>query len=216
MCQAITGDFIRRLELKVDKDGVTAGMGRGVFKLVCLSTQPCGGFDPDNTLTIYTKSGTTLTYYTFDSTINVGFRDGPWTAAVIHSYPVNANIHVAAKRKVMIMRPGHFALYGSEGGKKSGKASLGKAKKVNHKGEAPSSSHPGVDLHRGTKWRAQLRVVAAGSKNLHLGLFEWEEEAIQAYDRAYLQLEKGKGGEETVEAFVQQIKQAAKECPESG
>jgi hypothetical protein len=31
--------------------------------------------------------------------------DGPWTAAVIHPWPVNANMHVASERGVMISSP---------------------------------------------------------------------------------------------------------------
>jgi hypothetical protein len=46
--------------------------------------------------------------------------------------------------QVMVVRPGHFAVYGSEGGKAGGKANLGKPQRVNTKGGKPASSHPGV------------------------------------------------------------------------
>jgi hypothetical protein len=173
MCLAVDRQFVDRLETKLDADHQTAGMGRGRFKVVRLSTQPCEGSDPSRTLTISTKSGIQFTFYILLIIIIVEVCDGPWIAAVIHPWPVNANMHVASQHSVIIRQPGYFGIYGGTG-------SLGKARATTH-GQATTSDHPGVCWHAGKgRWQASIGI---DGKDIYLGYFVGEVEAKAMYDK---------------------------------
>jgi hypothetical protein len=121
---------------------------------------------------IINLSGDMLTLNVLHKTVRVLFCDGPIITSLIHNFPVYAKPHASSKNHIMMMCAGHFARSGSG----RGKASLGKAKKVNQKGCKPASKHPGVflDCPTGT-WRARSRVEAAKNKaDLVTGLQRWQ------------------------------------------
>jgi hypothetical protein len=100
--------------------------------------------------------------------VRVSFCDGAIITSLIHDFPVYAKPHASSNNRIMMMCAGHFARFGGEGGK----ASLGKAKKVNNKGQPPTSQLANVSLHRlSGKWCVDIAVEEAYKKSLYLGLF---------------------------------------------
>jgi hypothetical protein len=169
--------LLKKVELKFGHDR-TAGMGTGIY---CVRQLELSLSSSSATLSIPASSRSSFTFTVLNS---AELCDGPWTAALNHSFFVHANPHKSTSRKVKICLDGHHAVYKSEGGH----AGLGKALRVNKRGEQPTSKHAGAGYFRADtrKWAARLMFKAdpGAGKQMYLGQFGEEEQAHLAYEKA--------------------------------